>query len=103
MVEDEKFSQNFSSLALPVWDRHYLEDSERKVHRLNQLINNEGVCRTARATPGLLDTPHSPIQMRLVAREERRRKNTLLQSCYDMIQHMELIISVEGTRKNIDH
>ena len=32
------FSQNFSSLALPVWDTQCLEDSERKDDLINQTI-----------------------------------------------------------------
>ena len=48
------FSQNVSSSALTVWDRQCLEDSERKDHSMNQLVNYEGVYRTAPATPGLL-------------------------------------------------
>ena len=52
------FSLNVSSLALTVWERQCLEDSERKNQRINQSINQsmnyEGVYRTASATPGLL-------------------------------------------------
>ena len=44
--------QNFSSLALVVCDLRYLEDWKKKACKLN----NNGVCRTAPATPGLLIT-----------------------------------------------
>ena len=41
-----------------VWVRQCLEDSEQMDHsineRMNELINDEGVYRTAPATPGLL-------------------------------------------------
>ena len=51
------FCQNFSSLALTVWDLWCLEYWEEKDHRLNQWINesmnDEGVSRTVPATPGL--------------------------------------------------
>ena len=49
------FSGNFSYLALTVWDLWYLEDWEEKGQGLNELINDEAVCRTALATPGLLN------------------------------------------------
>ena len=52
------FSQNFSSIALPVWDW------QRSVHiwtigswlneSVNESLNDGGDCRTAPATPGLL-------------------------------------------------
>ena len=48
------FSQNVSSLALKVFDLWYLEDLEKKADWPNELINCKGVCKTARATPGLL-------------------------------------------------
>ena len=45
MLRGWTFSQNFSSLALTVWDRECLEDSERKDDSMNEwmneLINNE--------------------------------------------------------------
>ena len=50
------FSQNFSSLALMVCELWYLEDWEEKADGLTEWINNEGVCRTAPATPDLLNT-----------------------------------------------
>ena len=50
------FSQNLSSPALTVWDRQCLEDSERKDHLMNESVSDEGVCRTAPATLGLLIT-----------------------------------------------
>ena len=50
----EPFSQNFSSLALTVCDLLYYEDLEEKDDGLTHLINDEAVCRTAPATPGLL-------------------------------------------------
>ena len=46
---------NFSSLALTVWDRQCLEDSELKDEVLNKSMSNRDVCRTAPATPGLLN------------------------------------------------
>ena len=46
----QTFSQNFSSLALPVWDWQCLEDLEEK----DNSVSNGGDCRTAPATPGLL-------------------------------------------------
>ena len=48
------FSQNFSFLALTVWDLWCSEDLEEKDYWINQLINYKGYCRTAPATPGLL-------------------------------------------------
>ena len=52
------FSQNFSCLALTVWDLWCCEYLEEKADTLNQWINEsmngEAVCRTAPATPGLL-------------------------------------------------
>ena len=47
------FSQNLSSLALPVWDWECLEDILTK-GSFNELINYMAVCRTAPSTPGLL-------------------------------------------------
>ena len=38
-----------------VCDLSYLEDWEEKDHGPTDLINNEGVCKTAPATPGLLN------------------------------------------------
>ena len=48
------FSQNFSSLALTVWEWRCLEDIFTKYDLATQFINQKGVCRTAPATPGLL-------------------------------------------------
>ena len=51
------FSQNFSSLALPVWDKQCLEDSEQKDYSMkliNEWMSNEGNCRRAPARPGRL-------------------------------------------------
>ena len=50
------FTQNFSFLALTVWDLWCCEDWEEKGELLNELINHEAVYRTAPATPGLLIT-----------------------------------------------
>ena len=47
------FSQNVSSLALTVWEQKGFEDLEEK--DVSELINYKGVCRTAPATPGLLN------------------------------------------------
>ena len=44
--------EHVSSPALMVWDWQCLEDSEQKDHRLNEWINNEGVCKTARLKVG---------------------------------------------------
>ena len=46
--------KNSRSPSLMVWVWRCLEDSELKDDRLNQWMNNKGVCRTAPATPGLL-------------------------------------------------
>ena len=48
------FSQNFRSLALPVWDWQCFEYISTNHHLNYYLINDEAVCRTAPATPGLL-------------------------------------------------
>ena len=50
------FSQNLSSLALTVWDRQCLQDSEQKGHSINKLNNHQGVYKRALATLGLLNT-----------------------------------------------
>ena len=42
-----------------VWDLWCIEDLEEKVHSTIELINWEGVCRKAPATPGLLITASS--------------------------------------------
>ena len=47
------FFQNVSFLALPVWDRQWLEDIETKVS-VTEWMNYIGDCRTAPATPVLL-------------------------------------------------
>ena len=50
-------TQNVSSLALRVWDRQCLEDSEQKddiiIQSINEIIKCKGVYRTDLATPGL--------------------------------------------------
>ena len=46
--------QNFWSLTIMVWMFRCCEDAEQKDHLIIELIINEGVCRTAPATPGLL-------------------------------------------------
>ena len=51
-----KFSQDFSFLALTVWDRQCLEDSEQKHDLLNQWIIQWCVFRTAQASMGWLKT-----------------------------------------------
>ena len=43
-------------VALMVWDLWCFEDLEEKDRLLNQSVNDGGVCRTAPATPGLLNT-----------------------------------------------
>ena len=59
------FSQNFSYLAFKVCDIWYFEDLEEKddwlTDWLTEWINDEGVCRTALATPGLLNTRKSSM------------------------------------------
>ena len=40
-----------------VWDLWYIEDLEEKDESISELINYKGVCRTALATPGLLNIP----------------------------------------------
>ena len=49
------FSQNFRSLAHTVWEWRCLEDISTKDQLLNHLMSDKGVCRTALATPGLLN------------------------------------------------
>ena len=50
-------SPNVSSPDLTVWDRECLRDlNERMTQLINQSIDDEGVHRTAPATPGLLIT-----------------------------------------------
>ena len=51
------FSKNFSSLALTAWEGLFVEYLEEKADGLSAWINDEGVCRTAPATPGLLKQP----------------------------------------------
>ena len=48
------FSQTVSSLALTVWEWRFVEDILTSHDYLNELINDEGVYRTALATLGLL-------------------------------------------------
>ena len=45
----------FRSLALMVWDLWCFEELEKKNESINQSVNDGGVCRTARATLGLLN------------------------------------------------
>ena len=48
------FSQNVRSLAIAVWDRRFDEDiftNHDRLHKINELINDEDVYRTAPATP----------------------------------------------------
>ena len=49
------FSQNCSSLDLTIWDIQCLEDSKLEDDLLDQLMNHQGVRRTALATPDLLN------------------------------------------------
>ena len=53
------FSQNFSSLALTVYDLWYYTDLEEKDEWIIELINYEAVYRTAPAIPGMLKTSSS--------------------------------------------
>ena len=56
------FPRNFSSLALTAWEWKFVEDIFTKDHWLkliNELMNEEGVCRTAPATLGLLMIAHA--------------------------------------------
>ena len=50
------FSQNFSSLALAVWDWQCFEYISTNHHLHCYWINDKAVCRTAPITPGLLIT-----------------------------------------------
>ena len=50
------FSQNFSSLAVPVWDYQCFEYISTNHLLLTYWINDKAVCRTAPATPGLVNT-----------------------------------------------
>ena len=48
-------SENFSFLALPIWEWRCFEDIlTNDVGVGNELINYTGVCRTDMTTPGLL-------------------------------------------------
>ena len=49
---------NFISLALMVWALGSFEDLEEQDESVYQSINYKGVCGTALATPGLLNTWH---------------------------------------------
>ena len=58
------FFQNFTSLAITVWEWSWFEDILSKFHQLvwryfhkgslDESIIDKGVCRTSQATPGLL-------------------------------------------------
>ena len=48
--------QNFRSLALTIWKIWWLEDISTKEHLMSEWMSHGGVCRTAPATPGLLNT-----------------------------------------------
>ena len=48
-----------------VSDLQYLEDWEEKAHRLNEWMNDKGVCRTAPSTPGLLNRNELLIIMQI--------------------------------------
>ena len=56
------FSHIVSSLALTVWERKgagiFLQ---RTTDQLNEIMNQEGVYRTAFASPGLLNIPESHV------------------------------------------
>ena len=52
--------QKISSLALTVWELWYFEDLEEEDRLLTELMNDEGVYRTAPATPGLLNIFTAP-------------------------------------------
>ena len=43
-------------IPLMVWDLRSFEDLEEKYYLVDQLVNEEGISRTAPATPGLLIT-----------------------------------------------
>ena len=49
------FSQNVRSLALTIWEWRCFEDIFTKDHWVSELVNDECVCRTSPATPGLLN------------------------------------------------
>ena len=44
-----------------VWEQHCLEDIFTKDEQLNESVSDEGVCKTAQATPGLLDIIGIPL------------------------------------------
>ena len=50
-------SQNFRILALTAWEWRSFKDIFTKDDSLSDLINHDGVCRTALATPGMLTRP----------------------------------------------
>ena len=76
------FSQNFSSLALTVYDLCYYEDLEEKddwlTEWMNQWINDKAVYRTAPATPGLLI---SPLGQGEVCQGSRRSASGVKEKC----------------------
>ena len=70
------FSQNFSSLALPVWDWQcfeYISTNHHSVSYLLTLINYEAVYRKAPDTPGLLNITifikHFPLNYYFIMRK----------------------------------
>ena len=48
-------SHNFRSLTLTVCERQCFEEISKRDHLIAESVSNEGVCRTALATPGLLN------------------------------------------------
>ena len=76
-----KFSKNFSSLALTVWDKWCFEDWEEKDDfKSTQLMSDKGVCRTAPATPGLLNIQHYPNPF--------YNADIFIVHCHSMIHHL---------------
>ena len=55
------FCHNFISLTLTAWERNGFEDWEEKDDSISESMSDEGVCRTAPATPGLLITSQTQI------------------------------------------
>ena len=62
------FSQNFSSLAFPIWDWQCLENNwtiGSLTHLINEWMNYEAVYHTAPATPGLLKMKRKSFEIGL--------------------------------------
>ena len=60
------FSQNFSSQALLAWEWRFVESLKEKADSLTQLMSDQGACRTASATLGLLIRPLKKITKMMI-------------------------------------